>query len=97
MNKDKLMKVILAPCISEKTTSLGVNNQYVFRVRTDATNIQIAGAVKLLFSVDVDAVRVINVKGKTRKFGGIQGRRKDWKKAYVTVKQGQAINLGGGV
>jgi large subunit ribosomal protein L23 len=48
-----------------------------------------------LFGVDVDAVRISNVRGKTRSFGNIKGRRKDWKKAYVTVKEGQAINLGG--
>ena len=95
MNKDKLMKIILAPCVSEKSTGVRVNRQYVFRVQSVATKPQIACAMKLLFDVDVDAVRISNVKGKTRRFGNIQGRRKDWKKAYVTIKEGQAINLGG--
>lgn len=95
MNKDKLMKTILAPCVSEKSTGVRVNRQYVFRVQSVATKQEIACAIKLLFDVDVDAVRISNVKGKTRSFGNIKGRRKDWKKAYVTVKEGQAINLGG--
>lgn len=95
MNKDKLMKIILAPCVSEKSTGVRVNRQYVFRVQSIATKQEIASAIKLLFGVDVDAVRISNVKGKTRNFGNIKGRRKDWKKAYVTVKEGQAINLGG--
>jgi large subunit ribosomal protein L23 len=95
MNKEKLTKIILAPCVSEKATSLGVDRQYVFRVRKEATKGEIASAINFLFGVDVDVVRTSNVKGKKRTFGNIQGRRKDWKKAYVTVKEGQAINLGG--
>jgi large subunit ribosomal protein L23 len=95
MNNDKLMKIILAPCVSEKSTGVRINRQYVFRVRNEATKPEIARAIKLLFNVDVDEVRVSNVKGKERRFGNIQGRRKDWKKAFVTVKEGQAINLGG--
>ena len=95
MNKDRLMKIILAPCVSEKSTSVRIDRQYVFRVQSVATKPQIAMAAKLLFNVDVEVVRVSNVKGKTRRFGNIQGRKKDWKKAYITVKEGQAINLGG--
>jgi len=95
MNKEKLTKIILAPCISEKSTSVQMNRQYVFRVRREATKPEIAAAINLLFDVDVDAVRISNVSGKARKFGNIQGRRKDWKKAYVTIKEGQTINLGG--
>jgi large subunit ribosomal protein L23 len=95
MNKDKLMKIILAPCVSEKSTGIRVNRQYVFRVQSVATKQEIACAIELLFGVDVDSVRISNVRGKTRSFGNIKGRRKDWKKAYVTVKEGQAINLGG--
>lgn len=95
MNKDRLMKIILAPCVSEKSVSARINRQYVFRVQSSATKQEVARAIKLLFNVDVDAVRIINVKGKTRKFGNIQGRKKDWKKAYVAIKEGQEINLGG--
>jgi large subunit ribosomal protein L23 len=95
MNKEKLTKIILSPCVSEKSTGMRVDRQYVFRVCKEATKIEIASAIKFLFDVDVDVVRTINVQGKKRKFGNIQGRRKDWKKAYVTIKEGQAINLGG--
>lgn len=94
-NKNKLMKAIIAPCVSEKSTMARVNRQYVFRVQNVATKLQITQAIKLLFEVDVDAVRIINVKGKARRFGNIEGRRKDWKKAYITIKEGQVINLGG--
>ena len=95
MNNEKLMKIILAPCVSEKSTGVRANRQYVFRVRVEATKPEIARAINLLFAVDVDVVRVSNVKGKKRVFGNIRGRRKDWKKAYVTVKEGQVIDLGG--
>ena len=95
MNKDKLMRIILAPCTTEKTMSARADRVYVFRVRTDAAKQQIAQAVKLMFAVEVDAVRTVNVRGKARRFSNIQGRRKDWKKAYVTIKEGQVINLGG--
>jgi large subunit ribosomal protein L23 len=95
MSNDKLMKIILAPCVSEKSVSVRVDRQYVFRVRNEATKPEIARAIKLLFNVEVDEVRVINVKGKGRTFSNIKGRRKDWKKAFVTVKEGQTINLGG--
>ena len=97
MSNEKLMKIILAPCVSEKSTRAQVDRQYTFRVKSDATKPEIARAVKLMFNVDVDAVRVINVKNRARKFGAIQGRKKEWKKALVTLKDGQAINFSGGV
>lgn len=95
MNKERLMTILLAPRVTEKSNRIQVDRQYTFRVCNDATKDEIAQAVKLMFNVDVTAVRVCNVKGKTRNFGRIQGRRKGWKKAYVTLKEGQAINFGG--
>jgi len=95
MIEDKLMKIILAPCVSEKSTRVQADRQYVFRVSEKAKKGEIAKAVKLLFDVDVDVVRVCRVKGKKRVFKNVVGKKKDWKKAYVTVKEGQAINLGG--
>lgn len=95
MTEDKLMKTILAPCVSEKSTKVQQDRQYVFCVRDKAHKEEIAGAVKLLFNVEVEAVRVCRVKGKRRSFKNIAGKKKDWKKAYVTLKEGQAINLGG--
>ncbi|MBU0744793.1 MAG: 50S ribosomal protein L23 [Gammaproteobacteria bacterium] len=95
MIENKLMKTILAPCVSEKSTKVQVDRQYVFKVSNKAKKGDIARAIKLLFEVDVEEVRTCNVKGKKRNFKNIAGKRQDWKKAYVTVKEGQAINLGG--
>jgi large subunit ribosomal protein L23 len=88
-------KIILAPCVSEKSTKLSANNTYVFKVCSKATKPQIAAAIKALFAVEVKVVRIINVRGKGRKFSNIVGRRKDWKKAYITLAEGQVINFGG--
>lgn len=95
MIPENLTRVILAPRVSEKSTKVQVDRKYVFEVRVDADKATIARAVKALFNVEVEAVCVCNVQGKRRKFKNINGKRKDWKKAYVTLKEGQAINLGG--
>ena len=97
MNQERLMKVLLGPVISEKSTLAADNNgQYVFRVVTDATKHEIGQAVELMFDVKVDNVRVLNVKGKRKRFGARSGRRSDWRKAYVRLKPGQDIDFGGG-
>jgi large subunit ribosomal protein L23 len=99
MDKDRLLKVLLSPQVSEKSTFVGEkNNQYVFRVAADATKPEIKAAVELLFStkdkkVDVQSVQVLNVKGKEKRFGRFTGRRRNWKKAYVRLAQGQEINF----
>ncbi len=94
MNHERLMQVILAPQISEKSTYVAdKNEQVVFKVVGDATKPEIKAAVELLFKVQVDAVQVLNVKGKVKRSGKIMGRRKDWKKAYVALKPGQEINF----
>ena len=99
MDKDRLMKVLLAPQVSEKSTFVGEkNNQYVFRVAADATKPEIKAAVELLFStkdkkIDVRSVQVLNVRGKEKRFGRFVGRRRNWKKAYVRLAQGQEINF----
>ncbi|MBI4290080.1 MAG: 50S ribosomal protein L23 [Betaproteobacteria bacterium] len=91
---ERLMKVLLAPTISEKSTFVGEkHNQVVFRVAQDATKPEIKAAVELLFKVKVKDVRVSNVKGKEKKFGSSFGRRRNWKKAYVSVAAGQEINF----
>ena len=96
-NQDRLMKVILAPQISEKSTFVAdKNEQVVFRVASDATKPEIKAAVELLFKVQVDSVQVLNVKGKAKRFGKFMGRRKNWKKAYVSLKPGQEINFTAG-
>ena len=94
MNEERLMKVLLAPLISEKSSvAAEQNNQYVFKVTTDATKPEIKQAVELLFNVKVDAVKVANMKGKTKRFGQRMGRRSDWKKAYISLQAGQEIDL----
>ena len=98
-NTERLMKVLLAPVVSEKGTFVGEkNNQYLFRVVTDATKPEIKAAVELMFStkekkIEVVSVQVSNVLGKEKRFGRFMGRRKDWKKAYVRLKTGQEINF----
>jgi len=94
-NKDqRLMQVLLAPTISEKSTFVGEkNNQVVFRVVQDATKPEIKAAVELLFKVKVKGVQVSNVKGKEKRFGRFMGRRRNWKKAYVSLMPGQEINF----
>lgn len=88
------MLVLLAPTVSEKSTFVGdKHNQVVFRVADDATKPEIKAAVELLFKVKVKSVQVSNVKGKEKKTGRIMGRRRNWKKAYVSLAQGQEINF----
>lgn len=94
MSQERLMKVLLAPHVSEKTTnSADSDNQFVFKVMTDATKKEIKNAVELMFDVKVDSVNVMNVKGKTK--GRFGGRRANWKKAYVKLEQGFDIDYMG--
>lgn len=94
MNQERLMQVILAPVVSEKSTMVAEKNQQVvFRVTGDATKPEIKAAVELLFNVKVQGVSTVNVKGKTKRFGRTTGRRKDWKKAYVSLVPGQELDL----
>lgn len=93
-NEERLYQVILAPVISEKATRIADKHQQViFRVAADATKPEIKAAVEMLFNVQVDAVKVANVKGKVKRFGRIFGRRANWRKAYVCLKPGQEINF----
>lgn len=88
------MQVLLAPQISEKATYVAdKNEQVIFRVASDATKPEIKAAVELLFKVEVETVQVANVKGKLKRFKGSAGRRKGWKKAFVSLKPGQEINF----
>jgi large subunit ribosomal protein L23 len=94
LNQERLMKVLLAPVVSEKSTFVGEKaNQYVFRVIDDATKPEIKAAVELLFKVQVESVQVLNQKGKTKRFGRMEGRRSGVRKAYVRLKPGQEINF----
>ncbi len=96
MSKERLMKVLLAPHVSEKAAiAADENRQFVFKVLPEANKSEIKEAVELLFEVKVDGVQVSNVKGKQKRFGQIQGRRASWKKAYVTLQEGHDIEFMG--
>ena len=93
---ERLMTVLVAPHVSEKSARMAErDNQVVFRVQRDASKPEIKAAVELMFEVKVDAVQVVNVMGKAKRFGGRPGRRSDWKKAYVKLAQGQTIDFAG--
>ena len=87
-------EVIRAPRVSEKTARLQeVSNQYVFEVATTATKADVKAAIEQIFDVKVAAVNVVNVKGKAKAFKNRMGRRSDWRKAYVTLADGQSIDV----
>lgn len=91
---ERLHKIILAPVVSEKSTRAAEkSNQAVFKVLRDARKPEIKQAVEKLFNVKVEGVRTLNVKGKSKRFGAFSGVRSDWKKAYVTLAEGQEIDF----
>jgi large subunit ribosomal protein L23 len=92
-SQERLIAVLLAPHITEKTSlAMQNSNTYSFRVRRDSTKPDIKAAVELMFSVKVDGVQVVNETGKTRNFGKLKGRTQDIKKAYVRLAPGQTID-----
>ncbi|TQV67313.1 50S ribosomal protein L23 [Exilibacterium tricleocarpae] len=94
MNQERLLKVLLGPVVSEKSATAGdLGNQVVFKVLKDAAKPEIKAAVEKLFSVTVEEVRVLNVKGKTKRTRHGLGKRSDWKKAYVRLAEGQDIDF----
>lgn len=97
IDQERLLKIILAPHISEKATFLGEkNNQIIFRVATGATKKEIKDAIELLWKeqkIDVRNVRTINVKGKRKRFGRFMGARSDWKKAIISIGKGQELSF----
>ena len=93
-SEERLMKVLLAPVISEKATFVAERNeQVVFRVAPDATKPEIKAAVELLFKVQVESVQVVNRQGKQKRTGRFTGRRNHTRQAYVCLKPGQEINF----
>ncbi len=101
-NMERLAQILLAPVISEKSTFVGEkHNQVVFRVASDATKPEIKAAVETMLSkkdekLEVQNVRIVNVRGKEKRFGRFVGRRSSWKKAYVCLKAGQEITFAEG-
>lgn len=97
MNKERVMQVLLSPVVSEKSAMLADSaNQFCFKVAADANKKEIKSAVEMMFEVDVEDVKVINIKGKQKRFGQIPGKRNDTRKAYVRIKDGQDIDFAGG-
>src|SRR5690606_5455037 len=93
-DEGRLMNVLVAPIVSEKATLVGEkSNAITFKVLKDATKPEIKAAVELMFKVEVKGVSVTNIKGKTKRFGRSVGRRDNVRKAYVTLKPGQELNL----
>ena len=97
VNEERLMTVLLAPVVSEKATQIADrHNQVIFRVRPDATKKDVKKAVELMWKdkkIEVASVQIVNVHGKKKRFGAYTGRRRNWKKAYVSLKPGQEINF----
>jgi large subunit ribosomal protein L23 len=93
MNQERILKILQSPVISEKA-AVGADamNKHVFKVASDASKLEIKKAVETYFKVKVDNVRTLNMKGKSKRFGQIQGRRSNWKKAYVTLAEGSDID-----
>jgi large subunit ribosomal protein L23 len=95
-DEGRLMQVLIAPIVSEKATMVAdKNNTVLFKVLQDATKPEIKAAIELMFKVEVKGVSVVNIKGKTKRFGRSVGRRDNLRKAYVTLKAGQELNLAG--
>jgi len=94
MNKERIFKVLVAPVVSEKASIVAdQGNQVVFKVARDANKREVKAAVQQLFGVQVEDVRVVNVKGKVKRTRHGIGRQSDWKKAYVRLAQGQEIDF----
>lgn len=97
VSSERIHQIILAPVVSEKSTRAAEkHNQAVFKVLRDAKKPEIKIAIETLFNVKVEDVRTLNVKGKTKRFGQSFGVRSDWKKAYITLAEGQEIDFLGG-
>jgi large subunit ribosomal protein L23 len=96
-NPERLLQVIIAPQVSEKATYIAEkHNHVIFRVAQDATKSEVKAAVELIWkpqNIQVKSVQIANVKGKKKRFGRFNGRRSNWKKAYVSIQSGQEINF----
>jgi large subunit ribosomal protein L23 len=89
-----LKDTLVRPLVTEKTTShLGTDRTYAFEVTLDSTKPQIKRAIESMYAVVVDSVRTSVVRGKIKRFGRFYGKRKNWKKAFVTLAEGQTLNL----
>ena len=96
MNQERMHQILVSPHVSEKGSLLAdEQNQHVFKVLSTATKTEVKEAVEGMFKVKVDKVRIINVKGKAKRFGGRMGKRSDMRKAYVTLMADNDIDFAG--
>ena len=97
LTRQQMFDVVRSPVITEKATNVSEHNQVVFRVPLTATKRQVRVAIEELFNVKVTAVNTIRVRGKLKRFRGRVGRRSDYKKALVTLGEGQRIDVTTGI
>lgn len=97
VSRERMYDIVRAPVITEKATAVSEHNQVVFKVQLDASKPEIKAAVEGIFNVKVTAVNTLRVKGKTKRFRGIEGRRSDVKKAIVTLAEGEQIDVTSGI
>ena len=97
LTRQQMYDIIRGPVITEKATNVSEHNQVIFRVPLTATKREVRAAVEGLFKVKVDAVNTIRVRGKLKRFRGRVGRRSDYKKAVVTLGEGQRIDVTTGI
>ena len=97
ISKEIAYNTIIKPIVTEKSTLLLENNQVVFLVDINSNKIDIKKSIELIFGVKVSGVNVIKVKGKTKRFKGTLGKRSDYKKAIISLPDGQSIDLSAGV
>ena len=97
LTREQMYDLILSPVVTEKATRITEHNQVTFRVPLDASKPEIRAAVEGLFNVKVTAVNTVRMKGKAKMFRGRPGQRSDWKKAMVTLADGQKIDITTGV
>jgi len=96
MNQERMHQILVSPHVSEKAALLAdEQNQHVFKVISTATKSEVKQAVEDMFKVKVEKVRILNIKGKTKRFGGRMGKRSDLRKAYVTLMPDNDIDFAG--
>jgi large subunit ribosomal protein L23 len=94
VNEQRLFEIIRVPISTEKSARLGDKvNQYVFKVKKDATKAEIKAAIEEIYNVQVIGVQTLNMRGKNKARGSRIGRRDHWKKAYVRLQDGQEVNF----
>ncbi len=92
-----LYNIIKFPVVTEKSTKISENNQFVFKVDIDTSKDEVKKAIEKIFKVKVKSVNTINVKGKKKVFKGTKGKRSDYKKAVITLLKGETLDYSGGV